>query len=236
MVKVAIAGGTGGLGLHIVEGIVETGEHEVVVLSRKADVPYLASLGVTVCAVSYDDPASLASALVGVHTVISTISSPDIQSAIHSQLALLDAAVKAGVKRFAPSEFGNRSVPNNPVEPFRFKWPVLEAVKKSGLEYTVFEIGIFMNYLASGTEGIGHLRPLKFIFDIENCKVTMPGDGSAKVAYIRVEDVGKFVAASLNLPSWPEVSQMKGDLVALNEVLTLVKSVRGEYPTSTTQI
>ena len=73
MVKVAVAGGTGGIGLHIVEGIVETGEHEVIVLSRKADVPYLASLGVTVRTVSYDDPASLASALAGVHTVISTL-------------------------------------------------------------------------------------------------------------------------------------------------------------------
>ena len=73
MVKVAVAGGTGGLGLHAVEAIVEAGNHEVVVLSRKSTHPVLEELGVPVIAVSYDDPVALTKALEGVHTVISTI-------------------------------------------------------------------------------------------------------------------------------------------------------------------
>ena len=228
MVEVAIAGGTGGIGLHIVEGIVETGKHDVVVLSRRTSHPVLDKLGVRMIAVSYDNPTALTSALEGVHTVISTIAGGTEDAFTKPQLALLEAAVKAGVKRFAPSEFAARSIPDNPVELYRHKWPVTEAVVRSGLEYTIFENGIFMNYLASGTEGVGHLYPLKFMFDVENCKVTLPGDGSAYAVYTRGEDVGRFVAASLDLERWPEFSQMRGDRKRLSEILRLAEEVRGK--------
>ena len=228
MVKVAIAGGTGHTGLHIVEGIVESGKHDIVVLSRKSTHPVLVALGVPIITVSYDDPASLKQALQGVHTVISTISGLTPDAMTVPQLALLDAAAKAGVKRFAPSEFGTRSIPDNPVELYRDKWPVLEAVRRSGLEYTVFEIGIFMNTLASGTPGVGHLPPVKFIFDVEGCRATIPGDGSAHIVYTRVEDVGRFVAASLDLEAWTEVSQIRGDRKTYNEVIKLAEEARGK--------
>lgn len=228
MVKVAVAGGTGGIGLHIVEGIVESGKHEVVVLSRRASHPALDKLGVRVIAVSYDDSTALVKALEGVHTVISTINGLDVDAMTKPQLALLDAAVKAGATRFAPSEFAVRAIPDNPIELYRLKWPVAEAVKKSGLEYTTFENGIFMNYFASGTPGIGHLYPLKALFDVEKCKATLPGDGSAFFVYTRAEDVGRFVAASLDLEKWPEFSQMRGDRKRLSEILQFLEEARGK--------
>jgi uncharacterized protein YbjT (DUF2867 family) len=228
MVKVAVAGGSGGVGLHIVEAIVQNGGHDVVVLSRKPTVPHLEALGVTVHAVSYDDPASLETALRGVHTVISTISGVDESSMTRPQIALLSAAVKVGVKRFAPSEFAMRSTADNPMDVYELRLPVIEAVRKSGLEYTLFENGVFMNYLASGTAGVGHLLPLKFIFDVENCKATIPGDGSAQYVMTRVEDVAQFVDASLSLEKWPEHSEMRGDRRSLKEILALAEAVRGK--------
>ncbi|EKM60079.1 uncharacterized protein PHACADRAFT_138514 [Phanerochaete carnosa HHB-10118-sp] len=228
MVKVAVAGGTGGIGLHIVEGIIETGRHEVVVLSRRSSHPTLAKIGIRIIAVSYDDHAALAKALEGVHTVISTISGFEESTFTKPQLALLNAAVEAGVKRFVPSEFAARSAPDSLIDLYRLKWPVAEAAKKSGLEYTIYEVGIFMNYLASGTAGTGHLPPREFMFDIENCKATLPGDGSTYLVYTRAEDIGKFVAASLDLEKWPEFSQMRGDRKRLNEILQLAEQVRGQ--------
>ena len=229
MVKVAIAGATGGVGLHLVEAILETRKHEVVVLSRKPGTPHLAKLGVKVFQVSYEDPASLAAALHGVHTVISTISGYDKKTLADTQLALLDASVKAGAKRFAPSEFSVHSTPNNRIEVWRHKWTVVEALRKSGLEYTLFEPGVFTNYLGEGTEGLGHLHPLRFTFDVENCTMRIPGDGSGELVMTRVEDVGRFVAASLDLPSWPEISQMRGDKKTLNEIVKLAEAVRGRF-------
>ena len=99
MVKVAVAGGTGCIGLHIVEGLVQTGKHEVIVLSRRASHPVLDKLGVSTVPVSYDDPAALVKALEGVHTVISTIFGVGEGVITKPQLALLDAAIKAGKHR-----------------------------------------------------------------------------------------------------------------------------------------
>lgn len=228
MVKVAVAGGTGGIGQHIVEGIVASGKHEVIVLSRRTSHPDLDALNVRVVPVSYDDPASLASALQGVHTIISTISGFNEASMVVPQLALLDAAVKAGVKRFAPSEFSVRADPESPIEIYRLKRLVARAVASSGLEYTIFECGSFMNYLACGTRGIGHLRELRLLFDVENASAKLPGDGSTHIVYTRAEDIGRFVAASLDLEHWPECSQMRGDRLRLNEVVKLAEEVRGK--------
>ncbi|EKM60072.1 uncharacterized protein PHACADRAFT_192477 [Phanerochaete carnosa HHB-10118-sp] len=52
MVKVAVAGGAvGGIGLYIVEAIVEAGNHDVVVLCRRASHhPVLDKLGVPIVA------------------------------------------------------------------------------------------------------------------------------------------------------------------------------------------
>ena len=62
-------------------------------------------LGVTWHAVSYGNANDLREALTGVHTVLSFIqllSDPNQES----QKNLIDAAIAAGVKRFAPSEYG----------------------------------------------------------------------------------------------------------------------------------
>ena len=58
--------------------------------------------------VDYDNPESLVDALYEVHTVLSFIQILlDIDQ--KAQRSLIDAAIEAGVKRFAPSEYG-RSV------------------------------------------------------------------------------------------------------------------------------
>ena len=58
--------------------------------------------GVTWLAVNYDDQSELVRALRGIHTVLSFIQDPENKS----QKSLIDAAIVAGVKRFAPSEWG----------------------------------------------------------------------------------------------------------------------------------
>lgn len=231
MVKVVIAG-AGNLGLHISRAILDTGKHDVVILSRSGStIPStFSSLSGKVVPVSYDDHASLVAVLEGVHTVISTIVGSSAETTATPQLSLLAAAVEVGVKRFAPSEFMSRWDPNDRIAVWMHKQPVSEAVMKSGLEHTFFENGIFMDYLAAGTPGIGHLRPFNFIFDVEGCKARMPGDGEAKVVYTRVEDIARFVAASLELETWPQVSQMCGERLALNEVLRLAEEARGTCP------
>jgi hypothetical protein len=67
--------------------------------------PELAVPGTTWVKVSdYQDKSKLVEALKGVHTVLSfVVAHQDIGNA--TQTALIDAAIEAGVKRFAPSEW-----------------------------------------------------------------------------------------------------------------------------------
>jgi hypothetical protein len=55
--------------------------------------------------VDYQDRQALAGALNGVHTVLSFIAVHLDENAI-AQRTLIDASIEAGVKRFAPSEWG----------------------------------------------------------------------------------------------------------------------------------
>ena len=60
----------------------------------------------------YDDPADLVQSLRGMHTVLSFINQPMEGPGSNAQQNLIDACISAGVKRFAPSEYG-RSVPSS---------------------------------------------------------------------------------------------------------------------------
>ena len=227
MVKVAVAGGTGGIGRHIVEGILATKKHSVIVLSRSSSNAILESLGAQVIAVDYNDHASLVAALQGVHTVISAIwANEGMYAAV--QISLLNAAVEVGVKRFAPSEWAVASLPDEPTTFYKPKAVVAAAVANSGLEWTIFQTGVFMNYFVSGTEGIGYLSPLKVIVDVENGTATVPGTGNDRVGFTRGEDVGAFVAESLSLEKWPEISGMVGEFVSYNTVIALAEKIRGK--------
>lgn len=61
--------------------------------------------GVTWRAVNYDDKSDLVDALQGTHTVLSFIQVMK-DPGNKSQKNLIDAAITAGVTRFAPSEWG----------------------------------------------------------------------------------------------------------------------------------
>lgn len=234
MVKVAVAG-TGGVARHVIDAIFATKKHEIIVLSRSPNAA-LESQGITVIQISYTDPSSLEAALKGVHTVISTIADfSGAESWATPQLALLRAAKNAGVKRFAPSEFGGNSFPDDishPLKGLGWKLEVRNAVRESGLEYTMFQTGLFMNYMASSTPGMGYLRPLSGpgIVDVEHCSALIAGDGTVQTVLTRVEDIAAFVAASLDLPEWPEISRMTGELVSYNEVVAVAETVRGKHP------
>ena len=227
MVKVALAGATGGLGATILSAILDTRKHEVIVLSRSPN-PSLTAKGVEVRPVSYTDHASLTTALRDVHTVLSTIGSSSQNETRESQLAIIAAAKEAGVKRFAPSEYAIRDYKD--WDFYAGKIPVLEATKASGMEYTQFTCGLFMNYLGTGTpkgetEMLSGLRPWNFVIDNKAGTADLPGDGNSKLTFTRLQDVGKFVAAALDLDRWEDEMGMVGSTMSYNEVIDAIEKV-----------
>jgi nucleoside-diphosphate-sugar epimerase len=239
MVTVAIAGGTTGIGSNVVRETLATNKHRVVVLSR-SERPALEEKGVLVRVVDYGSAQSLETALQGVHTVISCIWSfgPDFET---SQLALLKAAENAGVKRFVPSDWATDHYGS--VRAYAAKGTVWNAVKGSGLEYTRFINGIWMNLWGLGTprneaEALSGYAGPPFLIDMKKRTALIPGDGSQKVVFTNMRDIGKFVAASLDLQHWDPDSRIVGDEKSYAEVVDLAESItaasfeKAFYPTS----
>ncbi|KAH7364228.1 hypothetical protein BKA65DRAFT_546116 [Rhexocercosporidium sp. MPI-PUGE-AT-0058] len=99
--KVAFAGASGNLGSAILKELLESKLFDITVLTRKSSSHTFPS-EVKVVKVNYEDLDSLTTALSGQDALVSTLAN----SAIAYQKVLIDAAVKAGVKRVIPSEFG----------------------------------------------------------------------------------------------------------------------------------
>ncbi|PNP46088.1 hypothetical protein TGAMA5MH_02123 [Trichoderma gamsii] len=229
MVTVAIAGGNSTIASNIINAILASKKHQLVVLSRSPQ-PDLEEKGAIVRVVDYESHEQLTKALEGVHTVLSCIWSygPTIAT---SQLALLEAAKEAKVKRFAPSEW---AVPAyDKVSYYKVKESVWEAVKKSGLEYTRFINGLWLNIWAADApreEAIGrsgYLGP-PIIIDIKAGSASIPGDGSRQVAFTDMRDIGKYVTAALDFEKWDEDSFIVGEKLSVNEFVEKVERITGK--------
>ncbi|UZJ57570.1 hypothetical protein CBS101457_006890 [Exobasidium rhododendri] len=95
--RVVVAGATGSLGLPIVRALTSSGLFQVSILTRSSDKTILN----TVSIVTDYSKASLLEAFRGQDAVVSTLGALGIML----QRDLVNAAVKAGIKRFIPSDF-----------------------------------------------------------------------------------------------------------------------------------
>jgi len=242
--KVAIAG-TSGLAQHIAHAAIAR-NHEVILLSRfeRSD---LSSQGLTIIQVDYTRPSSLHTALLGVDTLISTISN-------EPQLSLVDACLSARVRRFAPSEF--QDVPNTrpvvaPPHLARDRMTILHRLReeKHRLESTVFSVGLLYEWFGpGGLQGQGVVRDggvlrgeAAMLLDYRHALGKVPkcagrGHGRAgeelqdevRNCYTAAKDVGKLVALALELESWPEQLRICGQRVTLDELVEAAEEARGK--------
>lgn len=227
---VVVAGGTGGIGRHIVDGIINVKKYKLKVFTRQdpSSLPELQAQGVDVVKVDYTDHKSLVSELQGVHTVIVCLVGTD-EVAMKSQLNLLDACLEAKVKRFAPSEWAGNSEANTVIQLYReIKIPVRNKIKASGIEYTVFMPGLFMDYFASPQRASSSLPPIVIGVDVNKCEANIVGTGDEPLCITRADDVGKFVAAALDLDKWDEKMGMVGSRTTWNQIIKMGEQVRGK--------
>jgi len=226
MLKVAVPGGLGGVGRHIVDALLETGLYEVIILTRQPDKTDLSSKkNVTVKVVDYNSHSDLVEALAGVHTVLCTIfmSGTGVNGPnVTAQKNLIKAAAEVGAKRYAPSEYG--CLKGDQPE----KTAVIdELAKYPSLESTLYMIGLFMDYFA-GSRNTTYLKHLVVVVDPDKGEaLSVPGTGNEPVVFSKVEDVAKFVAASLSLDKWPEVSGIRGELTNYNTVIETLEKIQG---------
>ncbi|KAI0528268.1 NAD(P)-binding protein [Xylaria bambusicola] len=231
MVKVAVAGGSGQVAREVVDALVATGKHEITIFSR-GPAPTAASVsGVQWQAVDYSDKGALVEALRGTHTVLSFIqllSDPN-QTA---QKNLIDAAISAGVKRFAPSEYGSRGLDN--MAWWEGKQKVREYLEEvnrnqTAIEYTLFQPGLFLDYLAFPYKTAKYLDPLQCVFDFKNRRaITVDGHEDAIMTLTTAADMAAIIAKAVGCDGkWPTNGGICGNRVSVAQILEIGHRVRG---------
>ncbi|GME35598.1 uncharacterized protein BGW36DRAFT_414534 [Neofusicoccum parvum] len=216
MSRVAVVGGATGVGRTIVEEIAATKKHVVFVFTRNATDVFAHQADVFVVVVDYSSPSSIAQVLREneIDTIISTAGVYTDELA-EVQFRLIDAAVQCGtVKRNYPLSY---SVNKN---------MIIEKLEQTSLEFTRFIIGTFMDYYGH-PHAPTYLLMMAVGIDVENAVAALPGDGNVPVTFTYSADVGKFVAAALDLPQWPTESFMAGDKLTFNEMVKLAEKARG---------
>jgi len=228
MVKIAVAGGSGQVGQEIIDALVGSKKHEITVFSRNAAND--SAHGVTWRAVDYGNKSELIEALRGIHTVLSftqLVADPEGTA----QKNLIDAAIVAGVKRFAPSQWGSASTVGMPWWAGKDNIKAyLEKVNENEkvLEYTLFQPGLFMNYLATPYKTAKHLEPLNTMIDFQNRRAIVVDGYDAIMTYTTVQDVAAVIARAVELDGeWPIIGGISGNRVSISQILKVGEKVRG---------
>ena len=147
--KIAVTGGTGFVGRHLVRALLSD-RHEVVIVARgvdKRDTPILGA-GATFVAASTDDADSLRRAFAGCDSVahfagINRELGAQTYERVHVRgtRAVVDAARTAGVRRIVYLSF-LRARPDCGSAYHESKWAAEEIVRGSGLDYTILKSGV----------------------------------------------------------------------------------------------
>lgn len=163
---------------------------------------------------------SLIAALRGIDRVVSTVA----LAAAESQIALIDAAVAAGVNRFIPSEYGccttSPKVEALPLysSMFKIKQYVREKAKSTNLTWTVLTCGAFLDSLIDGP-----------ILDLANHKTNLFDESDNRVSATSLANIGKAIAGIFE-----HHEAIKNRIVRISEVIVtqnkLLKIVKGLRP------
>ncbi|KAH8899788.1 isoflavone reductase [Thozetella sp. PMI_491] len=218
-INVTILGATGETGLSIVNALLQTPEKFAITgLARPSSVEKaswiaLKGRGVRVVAADLDAPVEeLAKAIVGTDVLICCV----LPTASDEQVALVNAAKQAGVKRFVPSFWG-------PAIPPRGKEQILDHIKGLYLPYTAIDVGwwyqLSLPRLPSGRIDHAVAIPLTAI----------PADGNVPIALTDKDDIGPFVARIIADPqTLNRMVFIHGETWTWNKVVDLVDEAAGE--------
>ncbi|KDQ57214.1 hypothetical protein JAAARDRAFT_35821 [Jaapia argillacea MUCL 33604] len=218
----AIAG-AGTIGAVIVEEYLKLKDEgtitSVIVLTRTASAATsnLATKGAKIVTVDYDSPSSLEAALSGVDVLVSSLGS----KAVGAQGPLAEAAKKAGVQLFVPSEFGINTAGHTEGR-LAPKAALHKKLEQLDLPYALYQVGFF-----SDTSFIP-----AFGWDLAKGVVTIYGEGNTPISWTSSRDIARFVAYSTTALPREKVEwrtfRIEADRKSLNEVLSEYEEKSGK--------
>ncbi|TVY45925.1 Isoflavone reductase-like protein [Lachnellula occidentalis] len=189
--NVIVIGASGSIGASIFKALVDSSKFNVSVLARPEST---AEYGPSIKVFRSDySEASLAEAFKGQDAVVSALGA----AAMGEQIKIIHAAVKAGVKRYLPSEYGTNTQNEKAtglVPAFGFKVTLIEHLKKlesKGLSWTAIETGPAFDWgLQMGLVG----------FNINTHEALIMDGGNRPFSATNLSQIGNAVVAVLSKP------------------------------------
>ncbi|KAL9090299.1 MAG: hypothetical protein Q9165_005332 [Trypethelium subeluteriae] len=223
--SVLLLGATGETGRSVLNALVKDGSFDIKLLVRKASLekPAIKEFEKQGLEIRIGDPADGAEALVpilkDIHTVISGI---DALSQT-TQLSLVQAAKKAGVKRFVPCAFITVCPPGGIMWIRDEKEIVYQEIWKARLPYTIIDCGFWHQVsfpsLPSGRTDYAQMMP----------RNTMPGDGNTPTLLTDLRDVGTYVARIIkDEQTLNKFVVTYSDELSQNEIFDIMDEISGE--------
>ncbi|KAJ4400757.1 hypothetical protein N0V85_005679 [Neurospora sp. IMI 360204] len=226
---VAVLGGTGNLGTHIVRALL-VGGFTVTILTRPGSTsprPSFSPYTVPFTEVDYSSPSSLRDALQGQDAVVSVLATTVVQE----QKKIIDAAIEAGVKRFVPSEFGvntrkagiERTRIGELLAGKRGVVDYLISKAGEGLSWTGLSTGLFFDPVHVLSNGLGGI-------DVKNGKATIIDSGNEPWPASLRSHVGRAVSEILRHPDLTKNQYLSTASfnVSQNQLVKIVEELTGK--------
>ena len=99
------------------------------------------------------------------------------------------------------------------------------------LEYTLFQPGLFLNYLASPHKTSQYITPLDTFIDIHNHRaIIIKGHEDAILTLTTTQDIAAVVTHAVSYNGeWPKVGGIRGNRVTISQILKIGEKLRGRY-------
>jgi len=206
---IVITGATGNVGQHVVNELAAQGQ-AVRALTRQ---PRLEEGRPNVGWVSadFEDPKSLASAMQGADRLV--LISPAHRRMAEHQMAVVEAALKAGIKKIAKLS-GLGAGPDAPIRLPQKHHAIEQAIAESGIDYSFVRPNLFMQVLLGSVQSV----------QTDGAIYAPAGDG--RISFIDARDVARVLAAEVQREgrsiveitgpqalSYAEVARTLGDLI-----------------------
>ncbi len=218
---IVLAGATGNLGGGIARGIIKRGGKVRALVRRNSNPEKLEELrkqGAEVAGVDFNNPSELSKACSGASCVVSALSGLR-EVIVDTQTMLLDAAVKAGVPRFIPSDF---SIDYTKLTPgtnrnLDLRREFRERLDQAPIAATSILNGMFADLLTGEAPVV--LFKLKRVVYWENAEQLLD--------FTTTADSAEYTAAAVLDPSTPRFLRIAGDQISARGLAEAAGEVTG---------
>jgi nucleoside-diphosphate-sugar epimerase len=218
---IVLAGATGNLGGRIAKALLDRGA-EVRAVVRRTTAPDklapLQALGVTVAAADWRNAAELTAACAGASCVVSALNGLR-EAIVDAQTLLLDAAVRAGVPRFIPSDYSLdfTKLPPGTNRNLDLRREFHGPLEKAAIAATSVLNGAFAELLTAQMPMV--------LFKWK--RVLYWGNADQKLDFTTIDNTAAFTAAAALDPAAPRFLRIAGDQLSARDMVGVASDALG---------